>query len=101
MADTETVNRTIRRQGFLVNREYSLTHEAPRLLVEVPFQIHEMKEKKIELVQRWRAETREIFETYLHRGYVVSEFATLALAEEKRSFYLMELRESDAILERT
>ncbi|MBI3460127.1 hypothetical protein HY009_04270 [Candidatus Acetothermia bacterium] len=101
LAGTQTVNPTVREKGLLVNRNYSLTLKAPRLLVEVPHRIAQIKEKDAELAKRWRHETREIFETYLHQGYWVTELATQELAGEKRSFYLLEQVALEEILERT
>jgi predicted GNAT superfamily acetyltransferase len=100
MEGTQTVNQTRREKGFLVNRSSSLALKARRILIEVPYHIGAMKEKEMKLAQRWRKETREMFEAYFNRGYWVSEFATLELAGEKRSFYLLEEIERDQLLER-
>jgi len=86
------INRTDLKGALLVNVEYDLDLEKERLLVEIPWDIQGLKEVDLKLAQRWRQETREIFEGYLQRGYVVTEFFTVEREGRKRGFYLLERR---------
>jgi len=93
------VNQTEERQGFLVNREYSLERIEPQLLLEIPYHWQRMREQNIELVKRWRAETRAIFEHYFARGYWASDFLVIEEEGRKRAFYLLERASREALLE--
>lgn len=94
------VNRTELREGWLVNVEYELDLEAERLLIEVPTDTPMMRERAMELARRWREETREIFEGYLGRGYLVSEFFTTAEGGRRRGYYLLERVPPEEVLQR-
>jgi predicted GNAT superfamily acetyltransferase len=52
--------------------DLSLT--CPRLTVEIPVGFSEMQVHQVDLARAWRAATREIFTTYLGRGYRVVDF---------------------------
>jgi len=84
------VNRTEMRGDLLVNAAYDLDLEAERLLVEIPRDIRALKEADLKLARRWRQQTREIFESYLQRGYIVTEFFAVEHEGEKQGFYLLE-----------
>jgi len=92
------VNRTEEREGLSVNLEHDLDLSDERLLVEIPRDIQGLKRKDLELAQRWRFQTREIFENYLQKGYIVSEFFAVELEGRKRSFYLLERVSAEELL---
>jgi predicted GNAT superfamily acetyltransferase len=46
------------------------------LLVQVPANIHAIRRRDLSVARGWRKNTREIFETYFRRGYVITGFAT-------------------------
>jgi predicted GNAT superfamily acetyltransferase len=96
--DAPVVNRTERRAGLLVNAEIQLDLRAERLLVEIPTDINALRQQDLELTQRWRLETREIFQGYLAQGYLVSEFCIVP--GERRGFYLLERARPEDVLER-
>jgi len=100
----ELVNRTELEGDWLVNAGYKLDLEGERLLIEVPTDTPAMKEQALELARRWREETREIFESYLGRGYLVSEFLTVEVEEEggrrRRGYYLLERAAPEEVLRR-
>lgn len=84
------INRTELKGDLLANTSYDLDLRDERLLVEIPRDIARLKEADLKLAQRWRLETREIFEAYFKRGYAASEFFTIEREGRKRSFYLLE-----------
>jgi predicted GNAT superfamily acetyltransferase len=49
--------------------------DEPNLAVEIPLRFTEMLERRADLARQWRSATREIFQTYLPRGYHVTEFS--------------------------
>jgi len=48
--------------------------DARRLLVEVPANFREMQRSDPSLAAAWRQQTRQIFQTYLTKGYRVVDF---------------------------
>jgi predicted GNAT superfamily acetyltransferase len=97
---TPVVNRTETRDGVLVNVAIDLDMDAERLLVEIPLDLQALKDQSLELARRWRLETRQIFEHYLARGYVVSEFTVTGERGGERGFYLLERTEPEELLKR-
>ncbi len=94
------INETEEREGFLINRKYSLERTDPQLLLEIPYHWQRMREQNMELVKRWRAETRAIFEYYFAHGYWASDFLVVEEEGRKRAFYLLERASREALLER-
>ncbi|MCP9490801.1 MAG: hypothetical protein MSC31_13140 [Solirubrobacteraceae bacterium MAG38_C4-C5] len=62
------------RLGVPINRGYDLTREDEWLRIWIPRDIAAVKEANVELAQAWRAQTREMFTTYLGRGYRIRGF---------------------------
>jgi chorismate synthase len=61
--------------------------EAPRVRIEIPARIQELKEREPERALAWRLGTRRAFEAYLGRGYRVTAFGRDAAG---RCFYGVE-----------
>lgn len=57
------------RSGLPSNREYDLTRADEWLSIRIPRDIGAVKDADVELARAWRTETREMFTTYLQRGY--------------------------------
>jgi predicted GNAT superfamily acetyltransferase len=86
------VNETRRgRQGFLENRKIRVDLKVPQLLVEIPGNTDEMREHELALAQRWRMETRRIFQRYFSEGYRVEDFIPPTPASDNRCYYLLRL----------
>lgn len=94
------INQTEERDGFLVNRAYSLTRTEPKLLLEIPYHWQKMREQNMPLVREWRHQTREIFEHYFAQGYYASDFLVLEPEGHKRAFYLLERTTKEELLQR-
>ncbi|MCI2429192.1 hypothetical protein LM602_04720 [Candidatus Acetothermia bacterium] len=94
----EVINQTEERDGFLVNRDYSLKHTEPSLLLEIPYRWREMREQHIELVKEWRQVTRAIFEHYFAQNYYASDFLVIEREGQKRAFYLLEKTTKEVLL---
>jgi predicted GNAT superfamily acetyltransferase len=45
------------------------------LLVQIPYDLNTIKKMDLGIARGWRESTRDIFETYFRRGYVVTSFA--------------------------
>ncbi len=60
--------------GVPINREYDLTRTDEWLRIQIPRDIGAVKTADVELARAWRAETREMFRTYLGRGYHLRGF---------------------------
>ncbi len=61
--------------------------DAPCLSVEVPGDIQHLKRVDMSLALDWRLRTRQAFEIYLGRGYIVTGFITQAEGETRRNYY--------------
>jgi predicted GNAT superfamily acetyltransferase len=70
------------------------------LFLEIPYDWQRMREQNIELVKRWRAETRAIFEHYFAQGYWASDFLVTEEGGRKRAFYLLERASREVLLQR-
>jgi predicted GNAT superfamily acetyltransferase len=60
-----------------------------RVRIEIPADIDAVKKKSLKLAQEWRSASRDAFQAYLRRGYVVNGFDSF-LAPPRVSFYLLE-----------
>lgn len=59
------------------------------LLVEIPPDITELKRKDAGLAQRWRLQTRSLFEQAFMKGYLVTDFVYLKEERYPRSYYVL------------
>lgn len=78
-------------QGFPENTKVRLALADRRLLVETPGKTEAMRAHALPLAERWRMETRRIFQHYLSKGYRVDDFFPPKPATEGRCFYLLRL----------
>ena len=74
VAASPLVNPSREEPGGLRPGNADLEVDARRLLVEVPANFQEMQRSDPSLAAAWRQQTREIFETYLAKGYRVVDF---------------------------
>ena len=58
-----------------------------RVLVEIPMGFNDMQARQPDLALAWRLSTREVFQTYLARGYRVVDF--FLARESRRGHYLL------------
>jgi predicted GNAT superfamily acetyltransferase len=61
-------------EGILVPSEEIREPEGTSLIVEIPSDFQEIKQKDIELALAWRIQTRAIFEQVFSAGYLVTDF---------------------------
>jgi predicted GNAT superfamily acetyltransferase len=59
------------------------------LLVEIPPDITEVKEKDAGLAKSWRMQTRSLFEEAFEKGYLVTDFVYLKEERFPRSYYVL------------
>lgn len=95
-------NKTTLKTDLLLNDTIDLELDEEALLVEIPGDLGAIKERDLGLAQRWRAETRRIFEHYLRQGYLVSEFFAdhSNRGGPRRGFYLLERVSAEELLPR-
>lgn len=94
------VNITELKDGILRNVRLDLERDENLLSIEVLRNFGQLKLDFPEIASQWRTETRDLFEHYLGKGYVVSEFVVEENEPDKRAFYLLEKSSVEAILER-
>jgi len=64
--------------------------ESRFVLVEIPASIQTIKRSDMRLAQAWRQSTRELFEHYLWRGYIITDFVRLQDPNGiQHSFYVL------------
>ena len=64
------------------------TPEAPQLLIEIPPDFQAMRTADPELALAWRLHSRQIFQHYFERAYLVTNFI-YEPGEQPRSFYVL------------
>jgi predicted GNAT superfamily acetyltransferase len=64
--------------------------DALRLALEVPTDIQGLKRDDMSLAIDWRLRVREAFETYLDRGYIVTDFVIDGMGKTRRGAYILE-----------
>jgi predicted GNAT superfamily acetyltransferase len=72
--ETISVNSVCEAGEWLAPDGYDLSIDAPRLAVTIPTGFTEIQRNDLPLARAWRSATREIFATYLARGYEVVDF---------------------------
>jgi predicted GNAT superfamily acetyltransferase len=61
-------------EEWLAPDGHDLSIDAPHLAVAIPTGFTQMQQRDLPLARAWRLATREIFTTYLTRGYEVVDF---------------------------
>jgi predicted GNAT superfamily acetyltransferase len=69
--------------GFDVERPEAV------IAIEIPENIQAIRRADLQLAREWRLGTREIFETYLARGYAGVDFISLAGESGRRNYYIL------------
>ncbi len=78
--------------GWGMSRRVTAFHpdlHAPRLSLEVPTDIQQLKRTDMPLARDWRSRVREAFETYFDHGYIVIDFVTEGQGETRRNAYTL------------
>jgi len=73
-------------EGVNLRPRKLLVPSAPKVYLEVPFDIEAMKKHDLELAREWRLHTREAFKWAFERGYRATDLAR----EGERVFYQLE-----------
>ncbi|KYK35387.1 MAG: hypothetical protein HXS48_06920 [Theionarchaea archaeon] len=89
LSQAKIVNKTEKKQEFRKNVSVNLNLDSKKLLIEIPSDINAMKDKHMTLAQKWREETRIIFETYFPKGYTAYNVLSEITEGERRSYYLL------------
>lgn len=76
-------------RGLLVNASIHLSAHTPRVLVEIPSNTDAVRARDLKLAQRWRFDTRRIFQHYFAARYRVEDFLPLNPSNGGECFYLL------------
>lgn len=87
VADAPAANRVVVHGEWRQIAEMHLALDARQVWLEIPTGFTEMQQLAPDLALQWRLQTREIFHTYLRRGYQVVDF--LLDRAEGRGRYLL------------
>jgi predicted GNAT superfamily acetyltransferase len=74
VAEAPVANRTVVQGPWRQNAAVNLAIDGPQLWIEIPTGFTEMQQQVPDLALQWRLQTRELFHTYLRRGYRVVDF---------------------------
>ena len=74
LREAAEVNRVREAGEWLAPDDHDLSLDAPHLAVTIPTGFTETQQRDLPLAQAWRLATREMFTTYLSRGYEVVDF---------------------------
>ena len=86
---------TINEDGLPEPPNDFLTRPSNLILVEIPSSIQTIKRADLGLAQRWRAHTREVFESLFASGYIVTDFVPhVDDRGNPRSYYLLTHQDS-------
>jgi predicted GNAT superfamily acetyltransferase len=91
--DVACANSVDRRGGWVVCSGSDLERSDARVAVKIPAGFTDMLERQPEAAHAWRMATREIFTSYLSRGYRVVDFSFVPGAEY--GTYLLATRPAD------
>ncbi len=81
--------------GWPVPSEGMVRRPGTLQLVEIPYDFASLKAADVDLAQRWREHSREVFTTMFDGGYLVTDFATYEDEQGRdRSFYLLTHQDS-------
>jgi predicted GNAT superfamily acetyltransferase len=84
------------RQGLVEPRDATSSPSGDVVVIEIPADMRRIKTAGIELAQRWREQTRELFEGCFEAGYVTTDFisemtpAAETGGELRRSYYVLQ-----------
>ena len=81
---------TVNAAGLLEPGELRPRLRDRKISIEIPDDIDALKKKDLQLAQRWRHATRDLFLACFKRGYTVMGFASKAELGRRRSYYLLE-----------
>jgi chorismate synthase len=87
VASAVLINPSVEEAGGLAPGRADLAVDARRVLVEIPDGFTEMLASRPSVALAWRLHTREIFQTYLSRGYRIVDF--FQSREGRRGHYLV------------
>jgi predicted GNAT superfamily acetyltransferase len=89
-SEAAAVNRVREAGEWLAPDGHDLSLDAPHLAVAIPTGFTRMQQRDLPLAEDWRLATREIFTSYLARGYEVVDF--LLDRPRRRGTYLLSPR---------
>ncbi|HLY26804.1 MAG TPA: hypothetical protein VKQ72_10725, partial [Aggregatilineales bacterium] len=83
----------LRPDGALFPTDADLSLDGETVLVEIPAEFQAIKAADMALAHEWRMHTRELFQGYFERGYVVDGFISDREDGYRRNFYVLTLQE--------
>lgn len=72
-------------------RRFRAGLDAPCLWMEIPTNIQTIKQDDLDLALDWRLRVREALETYLRRGYLVTDFTVIGQGDARRNGHVLTL----------
>lgn len=86
--------------GHPRNDEIVIDATGDVIRIEIPARINDIKTDDLPLAQRWRSETRQMFEHVFQQGYIAHGMATSEHKGRQRCWYRLERTPLDDLLDR-
>jgi len=93
----DLVTETKRTNDYRKLKNYNLKSNSSLVVVEIPGDLNRLRRNRDVLLE-WRFGLREVFETYLRRGYIVMEFISEFENGLRRNFYVLWKESLDKVL---
>ena len=93
----DLVTETKRTNDYRKLKNYNLKSNSSLVVVEIPGDLNRLRRNRDVLLE-WRFGLREVFETYLRKGYIVMEFISEFENGLRRNFYVLWKESLDKIL---
>ncbi len=85
-------------ESFLINRindenglpkidSYDLDKNQEILLIEIPSNFDEILDKDIQVAKDWQSSFRNIFQSYFHNGYILTDFFVQKFGDKTKNYY--------------
>ncbi|RLF25167.1 MAG: hypothetical protein DRN15_00485 [Thermoprotei archaeon] len=87
-------------EGVRKITSYDISSQRDIVLVEIPSNINVIKRRYHNEAIRWRIATREVFKSYLSRGYIVTDVVKDDNSGYLRCYYVLEKKPKEEILRR-
>ena len=93
----DLVTETKRTNDYRKLKNYNLKSNSSLVVVEIPGDLNRLRRNRDVLLE-WRFGLREVFETYLRKGYIVMEFISEFENGLRRNFYVLWKESLDKVL---
>lgn len=85
--DSLSINQIKDENGLSRIDSYNLNKNQEVLFIEVPNNFDEILDKDIQVAKDWQSSFRDIFQSYFHKGYILTDFLVQKSGDKTRTYY--------------